>query len=377
MNLPSLPSISIVVPVYNGGNAFRKCLVSLSRWLPQPAHLRTEVIVVSDGESDGSWRVAERFSAEEFSDKGLSLKVIRLQESKGPARARNIGASKATGDIVFFVDADVEILPDTIERVARSFADDARLAALIGSYDDAPGAPNFLSQYKNLFHHYTHQTACLDASTFWGACGAVRRSVFQEVGGFDENYRKPCIEDIELGYRLKQAGYTIHLRKDIQVKHLKRWTPVSLLRADIFYRALPWMALLLQVRQHQPAQYERFTSDLNLKWDSRISVMLVYGLLVAVAIASWPFGWEPFGLLNRAGLTFAIVFCVALVLVNFQVYRFFRQKRGWLFALKTVPWHWLYFFYSGLAYVITLIRHQFRSGRTEPAAGSGSIGLSQ
>lgn len=367
LNLPPVfPSISIVVPVYNGGSAFRKCLVALSRWLPPAERIHTEVIVVSDGESDGSWRVAEEFGA----------KVIRLKESKGPARARNIGASEATGDIVFFVDADVEILPDTIERVARSFAEEPQLAALIGSYDDAPGAPNFLSQYKNLFHHYTHQTACLDASTFWGACGAVRRSVFQDVGGFDENYRKPCIEDIELGYRLKQAGYTIHLRKDIQVKHLKRWTPVSLLRADIFYRALPWMALLLQVRQHHPAQYERFTSDLNLKWNSRISVILVYGLLVSVTFASWPFGWAAFGLLNRSGLLLAIVCGVALTLVNFPVYQFFRQKRGWLFALQTVPWHWLYFFYSGLAYVVTVIRHQVRSRRAGSATESGPVRLS-
>ena len=366
MNLSSLPSISIVVPVYNGGNAFRKCLSSLAQWLPPADLCRTEVIVVSDGESDGSWRVAEEFGAN----------VIRLKESKGPARARNIGARKASGDIVFFVDADVEILPDTVEGVARSFADDPKLAALIGSYDDAPGAPNFLSQYKNLFHHYTHQTACLDASTFWGACGAVRRNVFLEVGGFDESYRRPCIEDIELGYRLKQAGYTIHLRKDIQVKHLKRWTPFSLLRADIFYRALPWMALLLQVRAQHPAQYERFTSDLNLKWDSRISVMLVYALLVAVAIASWPFGWEPFGLLNRGGLLAAVICGVGLMLVNLPVYQFFRQKRGWLFAIQTVPWHWLYFFYSGLAYVITLIRHQFRSGRASSGAESNSVRLS-
>ena len=365
MNLPSLPSISIVVPVYNGGNAFRKCLVSLSRWLPPAERIRSEVIVVSDGESDGSWKVAEEFGT----------KVIRLQESKGPARARNIGASKATGDIVFFVDADVEILPDTIERVVRSFAEEPQLAALIGSYDDAPGAPNFLSQYKNLFHHYTHQTACLDASTFWGACGAVRRTIFQEVGGFDENYRKPCIEDIELGYRLKQAGYTIHLRKDIQVKHLKRWTPFSLLRADIFYRALPWMSLLWQVREQEPAQYERFTSDLNLKWDSRISVVLVYGLLVAIVVTAWPFGWEPFGLLNRGGLALSVLCGLALTLVNFPVYQFFRQKRGWLFALQTVPWHWLYFFYSGLAYVITLIRYRFRSGRTASTAGSGNVRL--
>ncbi|KPQ37359.1 MAG: Glycosyltransferase [Phormidesmis priestleyi Ana] len=336
------PAISLVIPVYNGGEAFRRCLDSLRRWIhPQDlAAGRVEIIVVADGDSDGSWRLAEEFGAQ----------VIRLDHAGGPARARNIGANAAKGNILFFVDADVEILPDTLSQVVASFYEAPELAALIGSYDDAPGAPNFLSQYKNLFHHYTHQTACLDASTFWGACGAIRRSVFERVGGFDESYRKPCIEDIELGYRLKQAGHTIHLRKDIQVKHLKKWTPFSLLRADVFYRALPWMALLLQVRQAHPAQYERFTSDLNLKWNSRISVMLVYVLLLCIAISPW------FGV---AGIL-AMAFGLALLLINLPVYRFFRRKRGWLFALRTVPWHWLYFFYSGMAYAVTLVRHQLR-----------------
>jgi glycosyltransferase involved in cell wall biosynthesis len=361
-SVSSVSSVSIVVPVHNGGNAFRRCLISLMAPKTAPemptetpaeiqADIPVEIIVVSDGDSDGSWRLAEEFG----------VRLIRCPESKGPAKARNIGAQAATGDILFFIDADVEILPETVSRVVEGFRTQPELAALIGSYDDAPGAPNFLSQYKNLFHHYTHQTARLDASTFWGACGAIRRPIFQAVGGFDESYRKPCIEDIELGYRLKQAGYTIHLRKDIQVKHLKKWTPVSLLRADVFYRALPWMALLLQVRQQSPAQYQTFTSDLNLKWNSRISVMLVYVLLLAVAIAPWLSSpWTTATLLG-AGLL-----CAVLLGVNMPVYQFFRQKRGWLFALKTVPWHWFYFFYSGLAYVLMRVRHQLRPYLSHP-----------
>ncbi|NJL21182.1 MAG: glycosyltransferase, partial [Leptolyngbyaceae cyanobacterium SM1_3_5] len=229
----SLPTISIVIPVHNGGQSFRKCLTSVQAHAPAGV----EVIVVVDGGSDDSAEVAEQ----------AGVKVIKRPIAGGPALARNLGARSAKGDILFFIDADVTINAATVPQVAIAFAQNPSLGALIGSYDDAPGAPNFLAQYKNLFHHYTHQTAAEAASTFWGACGAIRRDVFWAIDGFDENYRYPSVEDIELGYRLKRAGYQIRLFKSIQVKHLKRWETVSLLRAEFFYRALPWTELLWRV----------------------------------------------------------------------------------------------------------------------------------
>ncbi|MBE9041450.1 glycosyltransferase family 2 protein [Oscillatoriales cyanobacterium LEGE 11467] len=326
-------TISIVIPVYNGGKAFYKCLSSLQAVICDPEAISPhEIVVVSDGDTDGSWQLAEQFGA----------KVIRCATSRGPARARNIGARAATGDIVFFVDADVTVYPETIGRVVQEFERAPDLAALIGSYDDAPGAHNFLSQYKNLFHHYTHQTSSEVASTFWGACGAVRREVFLQLGGFDEKYRAACVEDIELGYRLKRYGHAIKLCKDIQVKHLKRWEAFSLLRAEIFYRALPWTALLLRNRA--------LNNDLNLQTSSRVSVLLVYGLVLALALAA----------ISPSFAALLPIAAVALGLINLPVYQFFHRKRGLFFALKVVPWHWFYFFYSGFAFAIGLARHGVR-----------------
>jgi glycosyltransferase involved in cell wall biosynthesis len=321
-------SVSVIIPVYNGGAMFRRCLSSLAQAMPAPL----EIIVVADGDTDGSWRVAKEFGA----------KVHRIPTCGGPARARNLGARAAQGDILFFVDADVTIYPDTISQVIHAFKHEPSIAALIGSYDDAPGASNFLSQYKNLFHHYTHQTGCEEASTFWGACGAIRRDVFLSMGGFDESYHKPCIEDIELGYRLKQAGYRIQLCKDLHVKHLKHWTPISLLRAEIFYRALPWTELILRDRQ--------FTNDLNLNVSNRLSVVFTFGLLATLLAAFW---WTGF-------LALAGVLSLALLVLNAPVYRFFLDKRGFWFTLQVIPWHWLYFFYCGLAFAIGTANYHVR-----------------
>ncbi len=339
--LVNQPLISIVIPVHNGGESFRRCLESLDRWAST-----AEVVVVSDGESDGSWRIAEEYGA----------RLIRLPESKGPANARNIGAQIASAKVVFFIDADVEIHPTTVEQVYQLFQSDAETAALIGSYDDMPGAPNFLSQYKNLFHHYTHQQGEYAASTFWGACGAIRKDIFLKIGGFDASYRRPCIEDIELGYRLRQAGYKIRLCKTIQVKHLKHWTSFSLLRAEMFYRALPWMALLLRLRQTHPQQYRQFSSDLNLRWSSRASVVLIFALCVGLLLSTF----------LPVALWASLLCAIALLIINLPVYRFFYRKRGALFTLRVLPWHWLYYFYSGLAALIGTLRHQTQLATGQP-----------
>uniref|UniRef100_B8HK24 4,4'-diaponeurosporenoate glycosyltransferase n=1 Tax=Cyanothece sp. (strain PCC 7425 / ATCC 29141) TaxID=395961 RepID=B8HK24_CYAP4 len=322
---PSAVPISIVIPVYNGGEQFRHCLASIQQFAPP----EVEVIVVADADQDGSWQVALQFGA----------KVLRLPQNSGPARARNLGALIARGELLFFIDADVAIAANTIQQVVQLFREEPQLAAAIGSYDDAPASPNFLSQYKNLFHHYTHQTASEEASTFWGACGAIRREVFLSTGGFNSAYRYPSIEDIELGYRLKAAGHPIKLVKTLQVKHLKCWTVTSLLQADFFYRALPWTELILRDR-HLP-------NDLNLKLASRFSVVLVYSL-----------GLVPFLLGSPSLLAFLVMpVLILLIFLNMDVYHFFYRRRGLAFTLQVIPWHWAYYFYSGLAFAVGLIRY--------------------
>jgi GT2 family glycosyltransferase len=317
--------VSIVIPVHNGGDDFGRCLSGVAA----AVFPGCEILVVADGESDGSWKRAEE----------SGIRVVRIPESGGPARARNLGAREARGDILFFVDADVVISPETVHLVLAAFQDDPGLAALFGSYDDNPAADNFLSQYKNLFHHYVHQTACETATTFWSGCGAIRRDIFISMGGFDEDFLRPSIEDVELGYRLTRAGYRIRLVKEIQVKHLKRWTVSSLLRADFLLRALPWTALILREG--------KLLNDLNLKLSSRISTAAIYLLAVCLAFC-YRFPW----------LFIPVAACaLALIVLNWDLYCFFFRKRGLFFAARVLPWNWLYFFYSGLAFSIGYVRY--------------------
>jgi glycosyltransferase involved in cell wall biosynthesis len=320
--LPPRPTVSAIIPVHNGGLNFRRCLESVVAANP-PAD---EIIVVADGDTDGSWIVATE----------LGARVFRLPTRSGPARARNLGAREASGEVLFFVDPDVTIPRDAIAKVADTFVTAPDVMAMFGSYDDSPAADNFFSQYKNLFHHYVHQHAREEASTFWSVCGAIRKSVLFKVGGFDEWYSEASVEDIELGYRLQKAGYKIRLCKTLQVKNLKQWQAGSLIKRDLFLRVLPWTELLLR--------HHHFFHSFGLSHSGKASVILTHGFLGALVSS----GWRPEALTIAGGLF------LALAVLNAPLYWFFLWKRGVRFATRAIAWQWLYYGYCGAAFVLGL-----------------------
>jgi glycosyltransferase involved in cell wall biosynthesis len=255
--------VSVIIPAYNASSYLRVCLEHLAH-----STAEHECIVVDDGSTDNTRQVAENHGA----------KVLSTEGRRGPAYARNLGAKAATGDILFFIDADVCVHPDTVGRVLAEFKQDPHLDALIGSYDDSPRSQDFLSQYKNLMHCFTHQNSKRQACTFWSGCGAIKKAVFEEHSGFSVNYERPAIEDIELGYRLKLAKRKVVLDPELQVKHLKAWSFVSLVKTDIFDRGIPWTELILRDK-HLP-------NDLNLQLSQRVSVALVFLLMPVTVLAA-------------------------------------------------------------------------------------------
>ncbi len=316
--------VSIVVPV--GGNAaeWERCLSSLCRLDPSPG----EIIVVLDGPDVIEGRLAA----------AVGVTFLSLDQQAGPAVARNLGASKARGALLFFVDSDIELPPDTITGLLCHFGADSQHVAVIGSYDDDPGAENFLSQYRNLLHHFVHQNAKSEASTFWGACGAIYRETFCAIGGFDERFSMPSVEDIELGRRLWRSGHTIRLAKEFQVKHLKTWRLWNLVTTDLFRRAIPWTELMLREGQ--------LTNDLNSKTKDRICVALAWLMLVASVVAWW---WLPI----LVGIPAA---ALLLVVVNADLFRFFARRRGVRFAFASLMWYWFYLLICGLGFIVGVTR---------------------
>jgi len=334
-------AISVIVPACNAERHLGRCLQALRESSLAPF----ETIVVDDSSEDVTASVAAEFGAQ----------VLRATRRIGPASARNLGAQKATGDVLFFLDSDVCVKPDTLLKISQRFEGDHDLAAVIGSYDSNPASPDFLSQYRNLMHAYVHQTSAESAFTFWSGCGAIRRSIFLAHSGFAEAYKRPSIEDIELGYRLIRDGRKIILDRSIEVTHLKKWTFWSLVKTDIMDRGIPWTELILRDRL--------MPNDLNLQVSQRVSVALVFilvGLSAALAFLSGAYllipmlaivllmWWGELGSYRRPNRALVLL-TIAFALIAFTAYSY--RMFGLIPPLMVVP-------------VLLAIRHRYNKRGT-------------
>jgi hypothetical protein len=202
--------------------------------------------------------------------------VQREPAGAGPAAARNAAAVRSRADLLVFVDADVEVHSDALARIERRFAADPGLSAVFGAYDEDPAAAGLTSRFRNLLHHHVHAGSAGEAETFWAGLGAVRRVDFEAVGGFDAAaFPRPSVEDIDLGMRLRRRGRRIMLDPGIRGRHLKAWTPLSMVRTDFAQRGVPWVGLMLRER--------RAGTALNLGWRHRLSAAASVALVASLA----------------------------------------------------------------------------------------------
>jgi GT2 family glycosyltransferase len=343
---PRRPSLSVVVPVRNGGRDFERCL----RRLRDSLLTDFELIVVDDGSTDDSAAIARLAGAI----------VVRNLMPQGPAAARNLGARVATARLIFFLDADVAIHPEALGLALLRFETDPGLSALFGSYDDNPSAPDLVSQYRNLLHHFVHQHGVFHHNirpvhTFWTGCGTIRREIFLQFGGFDPRlYPRPAIEDIELGYRLTRAGHRIVLARDVLATHLKRWTLHEMIRTDIFRRGVPWMLLLKRTGTVE--------TDLNVKVNQKASVALT-GLTLLAGMVSLVTLWAAIG---------AAIGLAAIVALNREFFAFLARRRGFHFTCAALALHLLYYCCCGLSVVIALVYWQVKGCRAISTRTGGS-----
>jgi len=333
---PPRPLLTVIVPAYNCAAMLMQCLNGLlASTLPRD---EWELIVVDDRSTD---------QTPEMADGIVDQLIYTPPGPRGPGLARNHATEHAHGLAMVFVDADVVVSPDALERFATIFRSQPDVAAVFGAYDVNPGAPGFVSQYRNLLHHWVHAQQPGEAQTFWAGCGAVRLDAFRAVGGFDGmRYPRPQIEDIELGYRLHDRGFRILLDPSIQGTHLKTWTLNKMARTDLLDRAVPWMYLLLDRRETAE------NGPLNLGIRDKV-LTAVMGVAVASLLA----------LLVTTELIWLVPMLGCLLLVafgNLPLFAWFAEIRGAPFALGTVPLRMIFYLASGFGVVWSIATHPFK-----------------
>jgi glycosyltransferase involved in cell wall biosynthesis len=233
-------SFSVIVPFRDRGPSDREdlrcCLGALLHTSPRPF----EIILVDDG-SDAP---TEDLLAD------LPGVCLVREDKAGPAAARNRGAARAAGNVLVFVDADIEVPPDVFERLALGFESAPDVAAIWGTVTAEPAHGGLVNRYKNLSHrHFTLKQGdrCRHLTTM---CAAVRREVFERFGGFDVSFSTPTIEDVDLGRRLYDAGETVRMDRGIACRHRHHFTLANVVPND--FRKVRWMArTTLLHRQHR------------------------------------------------------------------------------------------------------------------------------
>lgn len=276
--LPTSPRVSVVVCSYNGGRTLDECLRSLLE-LEYPNY---EVILVDDGSTDDTREIAARYP---------KVRAIH-QANLGLSAARNVGMLAATGEVVAYTDSDCFADPDwlthLVYQLQRSGAaavggpnltpDDGWLAACVAA---SPGQPTHVLESDQVAEHIP------------GCNMAFRREALLAINGFDTQFRRAG-DDVDICWRLQQAGMWITFAPGAFVWHHRRQDPRAYLRQQSGYGEAE--ALLLF--QHP----DRFNRRGEGKWRGTLYGAALQGLRLGAAIIyRGTFGTALFQCLYKPG----------------------------------------------------------------------------
>jgi GT2 family glycosyltransferase len=295
------PRISVVMPVYNAERLLGECLAAL-----RASTFRDyEILVVDDSSTDGSRAIAAAHGC----------RVIPSGGRLGPAGARNKGVEQARGDIIFFVDSDVVVRPDTMTRLLTAFDADPGLAGAIAVQSPTMRFRNLCSVYKNLWMYYTYvRRAGQDVPLFYTTAAGIRRQAFIDSGGFDLNYTNPNVEDTDYGQKLASQGFRVQVLPDLEVEHVKGYDLAGLLRVD-FLRSMSLARLKLRKSADGIG-----TNDTSVPTGYIVSVPLA-GLAILALLVGLLLG-------NRTLLMANFLALAAILLLNVPFLRLIRAHGG-------------------------------------------------
>ena len=323
------PRISVVMPVYNAEATLAECLTRLCN----SSFGDFEIVMVDDGSNDQSRPIAANFP----------VRVVPTPGRVGPAAARNLGARAAESDVIFFLDADVMVRPDTLARVARAF-ERGDIDGLVGVQAADMRHRDLVSQYKNLWMRWTYVRRTGSVPLFYTTAAAIRRDAFLRAGGFDQGYATPNVEDTAFGQKLARLGIRVRIDPELEVEHVKRYSLAGLLRTD-FIRAVS----LTRLKLRQPRELATNNTSVPLRYVASVPLAGTGAAAVlAGALAGLPL------LAGLGGLALG-----GTVALNRGFVAAIGASEGWVRALGTIPLLWLELVVVGAGAGVGMVSYLF------------------
>lgn len=228
--------ISIIMPVYNSARTLETSLKAIYN----SNYNNFELIVVDDGSTDNSIKIAEKFPC----------RIIKKKQNTGAGDSRNIGAKSAKGEILIFIDSDCIVKPNTILQITESFKKGADVVA--GTYSKTSGNnKNIYDNYHSLFCYYNYTNSSV--ALFGTFCAAIKKNLFIELGGFDDSIKGATVEDLKFQYKIQDMNIKYDINMDAQVFHYSRDSFISLIKG-YYYRTKNGIKLLLKMKKTRPSK---------------------------------------------------------------------------------------------------------------------------
>jgi glycosyltransferase involved in cell wall biosynthesis len=218
LSLTVAPFISVIIPNHNGEKTIGRCLEAAFA----SQYDNFEVIVVDDCSDDSSTSIIEKYPC----------RLIRLTPHGGASRARNTGAWNSNGEVLFFIDSDCLMLPDTLPKAAAAYQKAGPGMVIGGTYTLLPYDRKFFSTFQSVYIHYSETKNLADPDYVATHAMLTPKDLFQRSGGFAEEFL-PILEDVEFSHRLKKGGTRLLMAPEIQVQHIFNFTLAKSMRNAI------------------------------------------------------------------------------------------------------------------------------------------------
>ncbi|HUV42941.1 MAG TPA: glycosyltransferase family 2 protein [Patescibacteria group bacterium] len=327
------PFLSIIIPAYKAEESIIPLLDSAFN----SSFKDFEIIVVDDCSPDGTGEVVKGY--------GRGVRYHCLRKNAGPAKARNEGAKVARGEVLLFLDSDVQLYKNTLKEIANCFQKDPDLYAMTGVWNKVQRSKKFFPRFKAL-RDWSYWIQERDQRGYYflfsTRIAAINRELFLRLGGFNEGYKGAMVEDIEFTYRIAQR-YAVIFNPKMKVRHeFEDFWPIA---KKYFFRARDWSKLYLSRRQFDPV------ATTKKEFITALSAVALPGFLFLGLF------WHPFWLGTL------IAFLVHLGGVYKFLFFVFKEE-GLVFMFKALVVGWVLYFIivaGGGIFALDLLKQKFTS----------------